>query len=54
MLYANDGLVSSPEKLGFIMRSLNMKPTLNELKSYYESHKKGTLSSFIDCYQSLR
>lgn len=41
MLYANDGLVSSPEKLGFIMRSLNMKPTLNELKSYYESHKKG-------------
>lgn len=47
MLYANDGLVSSPEKLGFIMRSLDMKPTMLELKDYFEKHKKGIKSKLI-------
>ncbi len=39
-LYAKEGYVGAVDKLGFIMRSLGMAPTINELKGYYNSHKK--------------
>ena len=39
-LYAPEGFVTSHEKLGFIMRSLNIKPTLVELKNYFEKYQK--------------
>jgi Ca2+-binding EF-hand superfamily protein len=39
-LYATDGFVSTPEKLGFIMRSLDIKPTIVELTKYFQKYKK--------------
>ena len=39
-MYATEGTVTSAQKLGFIMRSLNIKPTILELSQYYEKYKK--------------
>lgn len=38
--YAKEGYVANSEKLGFIMRSLGLSPTLVELKNYYQTHKR--------------
>ena len=47
-LYAPEGHVTSPDKLGFIMRSLNIKPTLSELKAYFIKHKKEGIVDFAE------
>jgi Ca2+-binding EF-hand superfamily protein len=47
-LYAPEGAVTSAEKLGFIMRSLNIKPTIDELKTYFAKHKKDGNFTFED------
>ncbi|CAF1106412.1 unnamed protein product [Brachionus calyciflorus] len=39
-LYAKEGFVTSAEKLGYIMRSLNLKPTKTELSNYFNKYKK--------------
>ena len=45
-LYATEGVVTTPQKLGFIMRSLNMKPTAKELSTYYNNFKKEGFVNF--------
>ena len=39
-MYAKEGYVGNVDKLSFIMRSLGMAPTIEELKRYYNGHKK--------------
>jgi Ca2+-binding EF-hand superfamily protein len=47
-LYAPENFVENPDKLGFIMRSLNIKPTLTELKEYFVKYGKEGHIDFAD------